>query len=245
MRERFGAKNPLSWLLRYHVQTAGSSLTAQQPINNVIRTTIQALAAVLGGTHSLHTNSMDEAYALPSEAAVRTALRTQQIIAHESGVTNTVDPLGGSFFIEKLTDDIEQEAREIMAEADAQGGMVQAVAKGWVQRQIHDEAYKYNRDIEEGKRMIVGVNCFRTEQDELPLEVLKIDGSFEELQKKNLARVRETRDNREVKETLERLFEAVKSGENIMPPSIRAAAAYATIEEMMSTCLQGIKSRGN
>ncbi len=243
MRERFRAKNPLSWLLRYHVQTAGSSLTAQQPINNVVRTTIQALAAVLGGTHSLHTNSMDEAYALPSEAAVRTALRTQQIIAHESGVTNTVDPLGGSFFIEKLTDDLEEEAREIMAAADAQGGMVQATAKGWVQRQIHEEAYKYNRDIEEGKRLIVGVNCFKTEEDELPIEVLKIDGSFEELQKKNLAKVRESRDNREVKETLERLCEAVGSGQNVMPPSIKASAAYATIEEMMNACRQGMSSR--
>jgi len=245
MCERLGAKNPLSWLLRYHVQTAGSSLTAQQPINNVIRTTIQALAAVLGGTHSLHTNSMDEAYALPSEAAARTALRTQQIIAHESGVTNTVDPLGGSFFIEKLTDDIEEEAREIMAGADAQGGMVQAASKGWVQKQIHDEAYLYNRDIEEGKRLIVGVNCFKTEEDELPIEVLKIDSSLEEFQKRNLARVRETRDDREVKETLERLCEAVKSGENIMPPSIRASAAYATIEEMMNTCMQGIKGRSS
>lgn len=245
MRERFGAKNPLSWLLRYHVQTAGSSLTAQQPINNVVRTTIQALAAVLGGTHSLHTNSMDEAYALPSEAAVRTSLRTQQIIAHESGVTNTVDPLGGSYFVEKLTDEVEEEAKEIMGKIDEQGGMLQAVSKGWVQKQIHDEAYAYNKEIEEGKRLIVGVNCFKTEEDELPIEVFKIDSSLEELQKRNLARVKESRDSRQVRETLEQLNEAAESGDNIMPPSIRAAAAYATIEEMMNACMQGIENRSN
>jgi len=245
MRERFGAKNPLSWLLRYHVQTAGCSLTAQQPINNVVRTTIQALAAVLGGTHSLHTNSMDEAYALPSKAAVRTALRTQQIIAHESGVTNTVDPLGGSYFVEKLTDELEEEAREIMARADEQGGMVQAVSNGWVQKQIHDEAYRYNKDIEEGRRLMVGVNCFKTEEDELPIEILKIDSSHEELQKRNLAQMRENRNDQKVGETLEQLNKAAESGQNIMPPFIRASAAYATIEEMMNACMQGIESRSN
>jgi methylmalonyl-CoA mutase N-terminal domain/subunit len=237
MRERFEAKNPLSWLLRYHVQTAGCSLTAQQPINNVIRTTIQALAAILGGAHSLHTNSMDEAYALPSEAAVRTALRTQQIIAHESGVTNTVDPLGGSYFIEKLTDDLEEEAMSILKEVDEQGGMIQAVNRGWVQRQIEDAAYRYKREIEEGKKHIVGVNCFETGEDELPIEILKIDPVHEELQKKNLAAVRERRNPSQVERALDHLSRAVKSDENIMEPFIEAAHAYATIEEMMKRCI--------
>ncbi|MEW6202740.1 MAG: methylmalonyl-CoA mutase family protein [bacterium] len=240
MRERFKAENPLSWLLRYHVQTAGSSLTAQQPVNNVIRTTIQALAAILGGAHSLHTNSMDEAYALPSETAVRTALRTQQIIAYESGVTATVDPLGGSFFVEKLTDELEDEAMTILKEVERQGGMIQAVTTGWVQKQIQDAAYIYKREIEGKKRFVVGVNCFEVEEDELPIEILKIDPSLEELQKKNLQAVRKRRDTKLVEETLKKLKAAAESDINIMPSFIEAASAYATIEEMMnmSTCVR-------
>lgn len=240
MKDRFGAENPLSWLLRYHVQTAGCSLTAQQPMNNIIRTTIQALAAVLGGTHSLHTNSMDEAYALPSETAVRVALRTQQIIAHESGVTHTVDPLGGSYFIEKLTDDLEEEARSIIEKIDDQGGMLQAVSEGWVQKQIQDASYAYKKDIEEKKRLIVGVNCFEVEKDELPIEILKIDPSYEELQKKNLVKVREQRDEKMVKDSLDRLHEAAATGENVFPYFIDASHTYASIEEMMKACT-GIK----
>jgi len=243
MRDRYGAQNPLSWLLRYHVQTAGSSLTAQQPINNVIRTTIQALAAALGGTHSLHTNSMDEAYALPSEDAVRTALRTQQIIAFESGVTNTVDPLGGSFFVEKLTDELEEEATKIMQEIEDMGGMVRAVSSGWVSKQIEDIAYINKKEIDEGKRLIVGVNCFRVEEDELPIEILKIDSSHEERQKQNLARVREQRDGKKVEGALEKLTRAAESGENIVPPTVAAASVYATIEEIMDASVRGIKSR--
>ena len=238
MRERFGAKNPLSWLLRYHVQTAGSSLTAQQPLNNVIRTTIQALAAVLGGTLSLHTNSMDEAYALPSEAAVRTALRIQQIIAYESGVTHTVDPLGGSFFVERLTDELEEEAMEILDKIADKGGMVQAVTEGWVQKQIQDASYAYKKEIEDGKRLVVGVNAFEVEEDELPIEILKIDPSHEERQKHNLAQVRERRDDKKVKEALEKLNNAGRMGENIMPSFIEAAGQYATIEEMMDACME-------
>jgi methylmalonyl-CoA mutase N-terminal domain/subunit len=238
-RERFGAKNPLSWLLRYHVQTAGCSLTAQQPINNVIRTTIQALAAVLGGTHSLHTNSMDEAYALPSETAVRTALRTQEIIAFESGVTNSVDPLGGSFFVEKLTDKLEEEALSILEKVDDQGGMINAVSNGWVQKEIGDAAYTYKKSIEEGKRIIVGVNAFEVEDDVLPMELLKLDASHEELQKKNLREVRARRDDAKVKESLEKLKGAFGSGKNVMPSFIEAAHAYATIEEMTEVCLGG------
>ena len=238
MRERFGAKNPLSWLLRYHVQTAGSSLTAQQPLNNVIRTTIQALAAVLGGTLSLHTNSMDEAYALPSEAAVRTALRIQQIIAYESGVTHTVDPLGGSFFVERLTDELEEEAMEILDKIADKGGMVQAVTEGWVQKQIQDASYAYKKEIEDGERLVVGVNAFEVEEDELPIEILKIDPSHEERQKHNLAQVRERRDDKKVKEALEKLNNAGRMGENIMPSFIEAAGQYATIEEMMDACME-------
>ncbi len=244
MRERFKAKNPLSWLLRFHVQTAGCSLTAQQPMNNVIRTTIQALAAVLGGANSLHTNSMDEAYALPSETAVRTALRTQQIIALESGVTNTVDPLGGSYCIEKLTDELEEEAVAILEEIDENGGMVQAVSTGWVQKQIQDAAYAYKREVETKKHFIVGVNCHEVEEDELPIEILKIDPYHEELQKKNLAAVRTNRDMQQVERALERLREAVEAQENVMLPFVEAAHAYATIEEMMNTCMpssQGTK----
>lgn len=238
MRERFGAKNPLSWLLRYHVQTAGCSLTAQQPLNNIIRTTIQALAAVLGGANSLHTNSMDEAYALPSETAVRTALRTQQIIAFESGVTNSVDPLGGSFFVEKLTDELEEEALGIMEKVEEQGGMIKTVSNGWVQREISNAAYSYKRDIEEGKRIVVGVNSFEVEEDELPIEIMKLDDSHEELQKKNLREVRERRDTSKVKEALEKLKSVFQSRENIMPSYIEAAEAYATIEEMTDACIK-------
>ncbi|MGD0276707.1 MAG: methylmalonyl-CoA mutase family protein [Syntrophales bacterium] len=237
MKEHFGAKNPLSWLLRYHVQTAGCSLTAQQPMNNIIRTTIQALAAVLGGANSLHTNSMDEAYALPSESAVRIALRTQQIIAYESGVTNTVDPLGGSYFIEKMTDDIEEEAQSIMEKIDEQGGMVDAVSKGWVQKQIQDAAFAYKKDVEEKKRMIVGVNCFKVEEDELPIEILRIDPSYEALQKKNLAEVRKRRDLLKVNEALEKMHEAAARNENIMPYCIEASRTYASIEEIMNACI--------
>ncbi len=236
MRERFGAKNPLSWLLRYHVQTAGSSLTAQQPINNVIRTTIQALAAVLGGAHSLHTNSMDEAYALPSEQAVRTALRTQQIIACESGVTNTVDPLGGSFFVEKLTDALEEEAVGILTEIEKRGGMVKAVTEGWVRRQIEDAACRHGREVEEGKRLIVGQNCFQTEEDELPLELLEIDPAHEQHQRQSLEAVRKTRDEKKVEQALQELGKAVQGNENLMPFFIEAARAYATIGEINRAC---------
>jgi methylmalonyl-CoA mutase N-terminal domain/subunit len=236
MRERFGAENPLSWLLRYHVQTAGSSLTAQQPLNNVIRTTLQALAAILGGAHSLHTNSMDEAYSLPSEQAVRTALRIQQVIAHESGVTHTVDPLGGSFFVEKLTDELEEEAREILKEIETRGGMVRAVEEGWVRKQIEDAAYRYNRELEEGDRLVVGVNCFQVEEDEVPVEIFSVDPAHEEHQKRSLGEVRKKRDARKVKEALRRIRQEVRGDENLVPFLIEAAHAYASIGEMREAC---------
>ena len=236
MRERFGAQNPLSWLLRYHVQTAGSSLTAQQPINNVIRTTLQALAAILGGAHSLHTNSMDEAYSLPSEQAVRTALRIQQVIAYESGVTNTVDPLGGSFFVEKLTDELEEETREILKEIEDRGGMVRAVEEGWVRKQIEDASYRYNRELEECDRLVVGVNCCQVEDDEVPLEIFSVDPAHEEHQKRSLDEVRKRRDAGKVKEALGKISREVRGDKNLMPFLIEAAHSYASIGEMREAC---------
>jgi len=236
MRERFGARNPRSWLLRYHVQTAGSSLTAQQPLNNVIRTTLQALAAILGGAHSLHTNSMDEAYSLPSEQAVRTALRIQQVIAHESGVTHTVDPLGGSFFVEKLTDELEEGAVEILKEIENRGGMFMAVEEGWVRGQIEDTAYRYNRELEEGDRLVVGVNCCRVEEEEEPLEVFSVDPAHEEHQKRSLEEVRKRRDAGKVEEALGRICREVRGDRNLMPFLVEAAQAYASIGEMREAC---------
>jgi len=238
MRERFGARNPMSWLLRYHVQTAGSTLTAQQPLNNVIRTTLQALAAVLGGAHSLHTNSMDEAYALPSEPAVRTALRIQQVIAHESGVTNTVDPLGGSYFVEALTDELEEEADDILRTIDEKGGMLEAILQGWVQRQLDDASYRYAREVQEGQRKVVGVNCYQVAEDELSTQVLRVEQEQEEHQKRSLAEVRRTRDRAKVAKALEGIKRAVASGENLMPAYMEAARAYATIAEMNACCLE-------
>ena len=231
MKEEFGAKNPLSWLCRYHVQTAGCSLTAQEPINNVIRTTIQALAAVLGGTNSLHTNSMDEAYALPSEYAVRTALRTQQVIAYESGVCNTVDPLGGSYFVERLTDQIEEEARELLRKVDEMGGMIAAVENGWVQREIARASFEYQQKIKSGEVKVIGVNMFAGgEQGQL--EILRIDAAHEEHQKGMLAEVKARRDSRAVRKALDDLRRSVEKGENVMPRAIEAARVYATIEEV-------------
>lgn len=230
MKERFKARNPLSWLLRFHVQTAGSSLTAQQPINNVIRTTIQAMAAVLGGTNSLHTNSMDECYALPSEYAARTALRTQQIIAYESGVTNTVDPLAGSYFVEKLTDDIEAEASEILRQIDDLGGMVAALEDGWVQREVVKASNEYHRKIKSGELTIVGVNDF-TGEEETPIEILRIDPAHEAHQVKMLEEVKDRRDDKALRAALERMKEDAAAHRNIVPSCMEAVKAYATIEE--------------
>jgi len=238
MKEEFGAKNPLSWLLRFHVQTAGSSLTAQQPINNVIRTTLQGLAAVLGGTNSLHTNSMDEAYALPSEYAARTALRTQQIIAYESGVADTVDPLGGSYYVEKMTDDIEEEAREILNKIDQMGGMITALKHGWVQREIVRASNSYHKKIKSGELTVVGVNKFAGGEEQ-PIEILRIDPAHEEHQKKKLAEVRANRDPVALERALTKVKEASASGENIMPATIEAAGAYATLEEMVGAHARG------
>ncbi|MFQ5887061.1 MAG: methylmalonyl-CoA mutase, partial [Anaerolineae bacterium] len=231
MRERFGAKNPRSWWLRFHTQTAGVSLTAQQAENNVVRVAIQALAALLGGTQSLHTNSMDEALALPSEVAARVALRTQQIIAHESGVTNTIDPLGGSYYLEALTNRLEEEAYQIFEEIEALGGVVSAIEMGYFQRKIAESAYKYQRAIDSGDRTVVGVNKYQLDE---PLEIplLRLDPEGERRQRERLARVRRERDNEELRRRLEALREAAKGSENLMPYILDAARAYGTLGEI-------------
>jgi len=231
MRDRFKAKNPRSWQLRFHTQTAGVSLTAQQPYNNVVRTALQAMAAVLGGTQSLHTNSLDEALALPTEEAATLALRTQQIIAHETGVANLVDPLGGSYFIEKLTSDLEEEALAYFDTIDRMGGMVAAVEKGYPQREIAESAYKFQQAVEQRDKIIVGVNEFVADDDE-PIGTLYIDESTAERQLAKLTRLRQTRDNGRVRAALDALKEGARGSANTMPLLIEAVRAYATIGEM-------------
>jgi methylmalonyl-CoA mutase N-terminal domain/subunit len=231
MRDRFKAKNPRSWQLRFHTQTAGVSLTAQQPYNNVVRTALQALAAVLGGTNSLHTNSLDEALALPTAEAATLALRTQQIIAHESGVTNIVDPLGGSYFIEKLTRDIEEEALAYFDTIDRMGGMVEAIERGYPQKEIAESAYKFQQAVEQHEKIIVGVNDFVAENEE-PIEILYIDESASEKQLQKLARLKKTRDNAAVTRTLDALKAGARTNTNTMPLLLDAVRAYATVGEM-------------
>ncbi|MEM3701081.1 MAG: methylmalonyl-CoA mutase family protein [Candidatus Bathyarchaeia archaeon] len=232
MKERFHAKNPRSMWMRMHVQTSGCTLTAQQPLNNIVRTTIQALAAVLGGTQSLHTNSFDEALCLPTEEAVRVALRTQQIIAYESGVINTVDPLGGSYYVEALTREMEEKAMEYIQKIDDMGGAVAAIEKGFFQKEIADSAYRYQREVEEKKRIIVGVNEFAIEKEECPIELLRIDPKVEKEQVARLQKLKRERDNRKVKEILEKLHYAAEKDENLMPTIIEAVKAYATLGEI-------------
>jgi len=232
MRETFKAKNPRSWLLRFHTQTAGVSLTAQQPENNVVRVAIQALAAVLGGTQSLHTNSLDEALALPSEHAVTIALRTQQIIAEESGVTNTVDPLGGSFFVEALTDQMEQQAYDYFRRVEELGGVIPAIEKGFFQSEISDAAYRYQREIDKGVRKIVGVNAY-AEKKPLTIPILEMDPKGYERQVKRLEELRKTRDNGRVGQALDRLRIAMEGTENTMPFIMEAVHAYATLGEVI------------
>ncbi len=227
MRETFGAKNPRSWLMRFHTQTAGVSLTAQQPLNNVARVALQALAAVLGGTQSLHTNSMDEALALPSADAVTVALRTQQIIAHESGVTNTVDPLGGSFFVEALTDEMERQARDYFRRIDDLGGVLPAIDRGFFQREIIEAAVRTQQEIERGERVIVGVNDFVQDEDiKVPILEMDVDGYSRQIAR--LADVRRSRDNRAVMSKLADLRVAAQGSANLMPPILEAVREYAT-----------------
>ncbi len=230
MRERFGAKNPRSWALRFHAQTAGCSLTAQQPYNNVVRTAIQALAAVMGGTQSLHTNSLDEAWALPTEFAATLALRTQQIIAYESGVTNTADPLGGSYFVEALTNEVEHGACEYIRKIDALGGMVAAIERSYPQREIAEASYRYQQAVDRKEKIIVGVNAYVSE--EKPLEVLQIDESVAVRQQERLRRLRAERSGEEVRRRLDRLMRAAEGAENLMPHLYDAVKAYATLGEI-------------
>ncbi|HEY7289355.1 MAG TPA: methylmalonyl-CoA mutase family protein [Vicinamibacterales bacterium] len=232
MRDRFGAKNERSWKLRFHTQTAGVSLTAQQPYNNVVRTALQALSAVLGGTNSLHTNSLDEALALPTAEAATLALRTQQIIAHESGVSNTVDPLGGSYFVERLTDDMVSGARAYFDTIDRMGGMVEAIERGFPQKEIAESAYRFQQAVERKEKTIVGVNDF-VQTDEPPIEILYIDETASDTQLAKLERLRKTRDADQVKRSLDALRAAAQSrSDNLMPPMLDAVRAYATVGEM-------------
>lgn len=231
MKERFGAKDPRSMQLRFHTQTGGSTLTAQQPDNNVVRVTLQALAAVLGGTQSLHTNARDEALALPTEESARIALRTQQILAYESGVTHTVDPLGGSWFVESLTDAIEQEAQAYMERIDELGGAVAAVEQGYMQREIHQAALDTQRKIESGEEVVVGVNRFRLEQEEEP-EIYRLDPALARKQVESLQALRKRRDQGRVQETLQRLKQGAAGSDNLMPLILDAVRVYATVGEI-------------
>jgi len=234
MREEFGAKDPKSWMLRFHTQTGGSTLTAQEPLNNVVRTAYQALAAVLGGTQSLHTNAYDEALGLPTEKSALLALRTQQILAYESGVTRAIDPLGGSFYVEHLTDKLEREAEQILREIDALGGAVAAVEAGYFQRALEESAWQFQKEVEEGKRVIVGVNRFFDPNSPLnePVPVQRIDPELHERRKRELAAFKANRDGESVRVGLERLREAARGEENLFPYVLEAFRRRATLGEV-------------
>jgi len=231
MRERFEAKDPRSWQLRFHTQTSGSTLTAQQPHNNIVRVTIQALASVLGGTQSLHTNSFDEAYALPSEEAVRIALRTQQIIAYESGVADTADPLAGSYYIEYLTNQIEEEAMKYIDKIDAMGGATASIERGYMQREIVESAYKYQREVESKENIIVGLNEF-TIEEKAPMEILRVDPMIEKGLVERLNMIKRERSNEKVKNTLNQLHRTAEHDENLIPIILQAVKEYATLGEI-------------
>ncbi len=231
MRERYGARDERSWKLRFHAQTAGCSLTWQQPYNNVVRTTTQALAAVLGGAQSLHTNSLDEAYALPGEQAVTIALRTQQILAYESGTASVADPLGGSYLVEELTDELERRAQEYIARIDKMGGMIPAIERNYPQAEIAEASYRYQRSVEDGERVVVGVNRF-VQPDGPPPEILTIEATAEAKQLEKLARLRRERSAQRVDDALARLRKAAASRENTMPFLLEAVRAYATTGEI-------------
>jgi len=233
MKEKYGAKNPRSWWMRFHTQTAGCTLTAQQPENNIVRTAFQALAGVLGGTQSLHTNSMDETLALPSEKAVRIALRTQQIIAYETGVINTVDPLGGSYYVEALTDKMESEANRIFDQVDAIGGVIPAIEAGYFQKEIADAAYRYQQEVEKKEKFIVGVNDFIEENEKIEIPILTISPEVEIAQKKGLAELRQSRNQQDVDDSLAEIFSAAENGNNLMPIFVKAAHNKVTLGEMV------------
>jgi len=234
MKNMYGAKNARSWWLRFHTQTAGCTLTAQQPENNIIRTAFQALAGVLGGTQSLHTNSMDETLALPSEKAVKIALRTQQLIAYETGVINTVDPLGGSYFVEALTDKMEKEANEIFDQIDAIGGVIPAIEAGYFQKEIADAAYRYQKEIEKKEKFIVGVNEFIEPDEKVDIPILYISPEVEKKQRKRIAELKQNRSTETVEESLNEIKQTALNGNNIMPVLIKAAHNYVTLGEMVN-----------
>jgi len=232
MRNKYGAKNPRSWMLRFHTQTAGCSLTAQQPENNIVRTAFQALAGVLGGTQSLHTNSMDETLALPSERAVKIALRTQQIIAHETGVRNTADPLGGSYFVEALTDRMEEGAESYFEKIDALGGVIPAIESGFFQREIADAAYRYQLELDKKEKIIVGVNDFTEDDEKIEIPLLSISPEVEMKQRKRLTKLRASRSKADVDLCLEELRKAAEDGSNLIPRLIKCTRSYVTVGEM-------------
>jgi methylmalonyl-CoA mutase N-terminal domain/subunit len=233
MKEKYGAKNPRSWWLRFHTQTAGCTLTAQQPENNIIRTAFQALAGVLGGTQSLHTNSMDETLALPSEKAVKIALRTQQLIAYETGVINSVDPLGGSYFVEALTDKMEREANAIFDQIDSLGGVVAAIETGYFQKEIADAAYRYQKEVERKEKFIVGVNEFIEENEKVDIPILTVSPEVQKQQVKRLSELKQSRNQKTVEESLAEIKQAAIDGNNLMPVFLKAAQNYVTLGEMI------------
>ncbi len=232
MREKYGAKDPKSWMLRFHSQTAGVTLTAQQPMNNVARVAYQALAAVLGGTQSLHTNSMDETLALPTEEAVQVALRTQQILAYETGVSHVMDPLGGSYYVESLTDSLEREAESLFAQIEEQGGVVRGLEEGWFQRKIAEAASRHQWEIEQRRRLVVGVNEFTNENEEITIPLLKVGMDAEREQRAQMATMRQTRDNAAVARNLDALRTAARGSDNLLPLILDCARSYATLYEI-------------
>jgi len=232
MKERYGAKSPRSWIMRFHSQTAGVTLTAQQPMNNVVRVAYQALAAVLGGTQSLHTNSMDETLALPTEEAVQVALRTQQVLAYETGIPNVIDPLGGAYYIEALTDQLERDAEALFEEIEGVGGVVRGLETGWLQRKIAESAARQQWEIEQHRRVIVGVNEFVTDEPELTIPILRVGQDAEESQRARLAKLRAERDQAGCDAALERLKQAAGGEENVFPFILEAARRYCTLYEI-------------
>jgi methylmalonyl-CoA mutase N-terminal domain/subunit len=234
MKEKYGAKNPRSWWLRFHTQTAGCTLTAQQPENNIVRTAFQALAGVLGGTQSLHTNSMDETLALPSEKAVKIALRTQQLIAYETGVINSVDPLGGSYFVEALTDKMEKEANAIFDQIDSLGGVVAAIETGYFQKEISDAAYRYQKEVERKEKFIVGINEFVEENEKVDIPILTVSPEVQKQQVKRLAELRQSRNQKAAEESLVTIKSAAVDGRNLMPEFLKASQNYVTLGEMIA-----------
>jgi len=235
MKERFKAADPRSLMLRFHTQTAGCSLTAQQPLNNIMRTAFEAMAAVLGGTQSLHTNSFDEAWALPSELAVQVALRTQQVIAYETAVADTVDPLAGSYYLENLTDEIEKRAQDYIDQIDRMGGAVAAIEKGFIQKEIGDSAYRYQREIEKGERIVVGLNKFQAEKEEKPTGLLVVDPAVGDRQEARIKELKSTRDQNAIQQALAALKTAAAGTDNLMPPILNAVKALATLGEICDT----------